>query len=80
MATRFLSTGDRPAAIAAGPDGALWLTNAGSNSIGRITTGGQVTDYTGPGIDVPGGIVAGPDEAMWFTHSQNSGIGRITTK
>ena len=29
--------------ITAGPDGALWFTNFGSNSIGRITTGLAVT-------------------------------------
>ena len=39
-----------PAGIAAGPDGALWFTNHGNNSIGRITTAGTVTNYTGPSI------------------------------
>ena len=32
----------------AGPDGALWFTNDGSSSIGRITTTGTVTIYTTP--------------------------------
>jgi streptogramin lyase len=32
--------------ITSGPDGALWFTNAGNNSIGRITTSGKVTNYT----------------------------------
>ena len=44
-----------PEGIAAGPDGALWFTNDGNDSIGRITTSGKVTNYTGTGIDVPGG-------------------------
>src|SRR5215470_14396240 len=39
-----------PEGIAAGPDGALWFTNNGSNNnaigIGRITTTGQITNYT----------------------------------
>ena len=50
----------------------------GNNSIGRITTTGTVTNYTGTGISSPYGIAAGPDGAMWFTNNGNS-IGRITT-
>ena len=68
-----------PDEIAPGPDGALWFTNAGNNSIGRITTAGVGTNYTGIGISDPVGIVAGPDGALWFTN-QNNSIGRITTK
>ena len=63
--------------ITAGPDGALWFTN--SLSIGRITTTGQVTNYTGTGIDGPDGITAGPDGALWFTNNAGNSIGRITT-
>ena len=69
---------DEPVGIAAGPDGALWFTNRGSNSIGRITTAGVVTDYTDTGITDPG-ITAGPDGALWFTNDGNNSIGRITT-
>ena len=43
----------RPGGITAGPDGALWFTNDGNNSIGRITTAGVVTNYTGTGIERP---------------------------
>jgi hypothetical protein len=57
----------------------LWFTNLTNNSIGRITTGGVVTNYTGTGISFPSGIVAGPDDALWFTNYQNNSIGRITT-
>jgi virginiamycin B lyase len=73
-----------PTAITAGPDGALWFTNTGNgtgNSIGRITTSGTVTSYTGTGIDDPEGITAGPDAAMWFTNNgdgSGNSIGRIT--
>ena len=65
--------------IAVGPDGALWFTNSGNNSIGRITTGGIVTNYTGTSISEPNGITAGPDGALWFTNAGNNSIGRITT-
>ena len=78
--TIYTSTGiDNPIEIAAGPDGALWFTNFGNNSIGRITTAGAVTNFTDPSISLPYGIAAGPDGALWFTNSASS-IGRITTQ
>ena len=48
-------------------------------SIGRITTGGTVTNFTGTGISEPVWIAAGPDGALWFTNEGNDSIGRITT-
>ncbi len=68
-----------PVGIAAGPDGALWFTNLYGNSIGRITTSGTVTNYTGTGVITPVGIAAGPDGALWFTNLYGNSIGRITT-
>ena len=56
-----------PEGITDGPDGALWFTNYGDNSIGRITTSGVTTDFTGTGIDEPTDITTGPDGALWFT-------------
>ena len=68
-----------PDQMTAGPDGALWFTNTGNNSIGRITTAGQLTNtYPGAGYE-PYYIAAGSDGAMWFAHANTSGIGRITT-
>jgi streptogramin lyase len=69
---------DGPQQITAGPDGALWFTNAGNNSIGRITTAGVVTSFTGTGISEPIGIATGPDGNLWFTNYANQSIGRIT--
>jgi virginiamycin B lyase len=64
--------------ITTGPDGALWFTYSGNNSIGRITTAGVDTQYPVPAPSSnPGGITAGPDGALWFT--ENTAIGRITT-
>ena len=60
-----------------GPDGALWFTNSGNDSIGRITTSGVVTNYTNSGIAAPSAITTGPDGALWFTDFD--AIGRITT-
>ena len=69
----------RPFGIVVGSDGALWFTNSGSDSIGRITTGGAITAYTGTGIATPEGIALGSDGALWFTNHQSWTIGRITT-
>src|SRR5215469_14273342 len=50
-----------PDSIAVGPDRALWFTNHGNNSIGRITTGGTVTSFTDPSISGLAAITTGPD-------------------
>ncbi len=48
VVSSFTATGiNAPEGITAGPDGALWFTNAANNSIGRITTDGAVSVYTG---------------------------------
>ncbi|MGA8725208.1 MAG: putative Ig domain-containing protein [Acidimicrobiales bacterium] len=71
----------QPEGITTGPDGALWFTNAGNNSIGRITTSGSLSaffNYATTLISGPYGITTGSDGALWFTNDDNS-IGRITT-
>src|SRR5260221_3858757 len=74
------TTGALTLNIAAGPDGALWFAEFGTNKIGRITTAGVVTEFTVPTAgSSPQGIVAGPDGALWFTEEHASKVGRITT-
>jgi virginiamycin B lyase len=76
-----------PWGIAAGSDGALWFTKENVGKIGRITTGGLITEFTlppdpslGTGVlPLPTGIAAGPDGALWFTLQGANKIGRITT-
>ena len=68
-----------PLGITSGPDGALWFTDVGNETIGRITTSGTGTSYTGSGINFPGEITAGPDGTLWFTNWNTGTIGRITT-
>ncbi len=70
---------DYPGEITTGPDGALWYTNAGDWSIGRITTAGTCNRFTDPSIRWPEGIVSGPDGALWFTNLDGNSIGRIST-
>ncbi|HVX33477.1 MAG TPA: hypothetical protein VHA80_10100 [Solirubrobacterales bacterium] len=59
-----------PGEIIAGPEGALWFTDAGSPpEIGRITTQGTITEFP-TGIKEPlglGGIAAGPEGNVWFS-------------
>ncbi len=74
------SISSAPYGIAAGPDGALWFTESGTNKIGRITTAGAVTEFTVPTSgSYPFAIAAGSDGALWFTESFTNKIGRITT-
>jgi virginiamycin B lyase len=76
-----------PFTITAGPDGALWFTEANVNKIGRITAAGAVTEFSlptnvpgffGNGNNGPFGITAGPDGALWFAEFATNQIGRIT--
>lgn len=66
-----------PQGITFGPDGAIWFTNEGGHSIGRITPHGVLRTYTDPSIATPTGITSGPDGALWFLNETGS-IGRIT--
>ena len=73
-----------PVAIVAGSDGAMWFAEYSGGRIGRITTAGQITEYTVPlcqgCTDVgPWDIAAGPDGALWFTELDANRIGRIST-
>lgn len=53
-----------PHGITAGPDGAVWFGESYDTVVGRITTGGSLTEYT---VDTkPHGITLGPDGALWL--------------
>ncbi len=66
-----------PEDITAGPDGALWITEAGVGKIGRITTAGRISEFPLQfGLEL-GAITPGPDGALWFT--EENAIGRMTT-
>jgi hypothetical protein len=62
-----------------GPDGALWFTETKSNQIGRITNGGNITEFTIPRDNtLPVSITVGPDGALWFTEKEGDYIGRFS--
>src|SRR5438093_11318473 len=59
-----------PTAIAPGPDGNLWFTEAGHDGkIGRSTTGGSITEYVVASATLPwiSGTAAGPDGNLWVS-------------
>jgi virginiamycin B lyase len=68
-----------PEGITVGLDDALWFTEAASNQIGRIMTGGVLSAFTIPTPQSgPQSIAVGSDGALWFTESYICQIGRIT--
>jgi len=71
-----------PLGITLGPDGMMWFTESQLNAgrIGRLTTGGQLTEYPVPGSSALWQLAAGPDGNIWFTDVRVSSIGRITTE
>src|SRR6185503_18318904 len=74
------SEGHRPQAIAAGPDGNLWVTEVIRHKIVRVTPAGQITEFPVPSkaVGVLQGIAAGPDGAIWFTSREENMIRRIS--
>ena len=70
-----------PFDIVAGPDGNLWFTDPGGNTIGRVTPSGPtITQFTIPtAFGTPNGIASGFDGRLWFTERNAGKIGRITT-
>jgi streptogramin lyase len=74
-----LSPSSHPVGLAAGPDGALWITQWSSNAIGRTTLAGVTTPYTLPTPDAQAtAITLGPDGNLWGAESQGNAIARIT--
>ncbi len=67
-----------PRFIVAGPDGALWFTDGGDESIGRITTAGQVSEYPiGTATpSSPQGIVSTGGE-LWFAEAGLDALGSV---
>jgi virginiamycin B lyase len=74
-----------PESITEGPDDAMWFVEDSTQKIGRIASGGTMTEYDIPNPPsqnnpFPVGITTGPDNALWFTESCGNKIGRITTQ
>jgi len=74
-----------PENITQASDGSFWFTessitnqNASPHKVGRITPGGQITEFTVCEFCFPTDIVQGADGIMYFTKNDAT-LGRITT-
>lgn len=61
-----------PWGITSGPDGNLWFADRGAQKIGRITTSGQITEYSVT-VCCPIDITTGPDGDLWSTVTYDNG-------
>lgn len=63
-----------------GPDGNLWFVEEFANNIAKMTSAGEITEYSIPTVDSdPRDIAVGSDGNLWFTENSGNNIGRITT-
>ena len=61
------------------PGAAVLFTQLNTGRIGRITTKGEITEFSLPAERAfPSMITAGPEGALWFTLNQANAIGRVT--
>ncbi len=70
-----------PNYIVEGSDGNLWFTegpNSPDHNIGRITPGGDITEFRVCDFCFPNDIAQGPDGILYFTQN-HAPLGRITT-
>lgn len=73
----FPEGGTYPVELVSGADGAIWLTEQGSNAIGRFdVASGAIAHY--PTGGAPQMIAAGLHGSMWFTDPNDSRVGRVT--
>ena len=56
----------------------MWFANTGYDSIGRISTTGEISTYPSTGNPTPDGITLGPDGALWFANVNGDSIGRLS--
>jgi streptogramin lyase len=67
-----------PEQMTTGPDGNIWFTDDGPNSIVQVFPDGSMLSYPIPTSNSTAtGITAGPDGNIWFTESGSDKIGRL---
>lgn len=76
-ASEGFSANSRPRGITLGPDGNLWFAEYATDSIGRVTPDGAVSEFSLPAGAGPVDLTAGPDGNVWFTEQTAGRIGRI---
>lgn len=72
-----ISTGAQPVGICSGVDGNLWFTEHNQNKVGRVSTGGSVSEF--PIGSNPYLITSGPDANLWVGVSGANTVSRVTT-
>jgi streptogramin lyase len=75
--TAGLSANSGAYGMTVGPDGALWFTEENTNNIGRITTGGAITEYAIPTAGAVANGVAASADAIWFSEYGAGKIGKM---
>ena len=72
------ATVSTPLGMAAAPDGSLWFTNFGNDSIGRVDPfTGTITNFTSSEVDGPASITVAPDGTVWFGNRNTGTLGRL---
>jgi streptogramin lyase len=85
-ASGFITEFDLPAChyplnITAAADGNLWFTEQVNGQIGRITTGGTISEFDIPNLGInatPSAILAGSDGTIWFGEATGNTIDIVT--
>ena len=76
---KSLVPGADPFDVTFGPDGAYWFAEFVTQSVGRMTTDGQVTRLGGFAAGSgPRYLTAGPGNTLWVSLETSKQIGRIT--
>ncbi|HET6149696.1 MAG TPA: choice-of-anchor D domain-containing protein [Polyangia bacterium] len=83
MITEYpLSATSAPVGIAAAPDGSLWFTESGTDTIGRLVVNPDstvsISEFPMRVGMAPTGLALGADGAFWFTEAAGNGIGQMT--
>lgn len=76
------SGASNPESVALGGDGNVWFTEAAHSKIGRITTGGSVTEFNSPAavanvLGYFGPNSNAPDGTIWYPESGTAKVVRI---
>ena len=71
--------GGGPRGVTAGPDGNMWVAEAGgSGAIARVTPEGDITEFPVPTAGDPWDITSGSDGNLWYVSKDPAVVARIT--
>jgi streptogramin lyase len=78
--TAGLTTTSNPAGIVAASDGYLYFAETAHHAIGKLSTGGTISELATPTTSsAPDGVALGPDGNVWYVDSHNPArLGRLS--